>query len=64
LERAEKEWVIAEKKGGRWGTTPADYQGPLPPQPKSIFELADDTYKDLIIRSMEKPVLMRYRRRR
>jgi hypothetical protein len=62
LKHAEKEWVIAEKKGGRWGTTPSDYQGPLLQQPKSIFDLADDTYKDLIIRSMEKPILIRYRR--
>jgi hypothetical protein len=62
LERAESGWVMAEKKGGRWGTTPGHYQGALLPQPKSISELADDTYKDLIIRSMEKPVLMRYRR--
>jgi hypothetical protein len=62
LDRAEKDWVIAEKSGGRWGTTKADYTGPFHPQPKPIFELADATYKDLIVRTMDKPVLMRYRR--
>jgi hypothetical protein len=62
LTRAEEGWVIAEKKGGRWGTTPGDYNGRVPDQPKPIWELADDTYRNLIIRSMDAPVLMRYRR--
>jgi hypothetical protein len=63
LERAEAGWMIAEKFAGIWGATPAACEYPLVWLPQSLKTLADLVYGPSMIRSMDHPLLQRFRKK-
>jgi hypothetical protein len=63
LADAELEWRIAEKVGGKWGSTEAEHDGPVLWPEASLLELADPVYSEPMWRNMEHSILRRYRKK-